>query len=502
MTVLFNNIGQKRKPGPYIEETNTRAVQGTSARPSRAVLIGLLASAGTKVEAELTTVPDGDTGETYFGRGSSLSHMVWAFKKQNPHTELWAVGLDVVSGTNATADTVFTGTATAAGTVALRIAGKKIEIPVAVGDTATVFGDAIDTEIALAANTDLPVTSANVTGTVSWTAVEDGTHGNHIRVTVNEKDNEAMPAGLTLTGGDEDQYLATGAGTYDIDTALASLAGETFQIYSAWTVDTADLGKLQDHVAANWAPEVKKEAHSVVCFTGTLANTTTAGNAENSKHQTMLGPGRIPQSNWVAAAVMAGRVAKNWEADPNRPMQNTFLAEGQEGLYGIDAPLPADRFTAAQIEILLTDGVTPLEYVVGAPKIVRAITTYQTNAAATPDVSYMDTITMLNLMNYFFQMRTRLELRYPNSKAAADGKSFSPGIPIVQPSTLRAEFLDVYEDMIDEGWVQDFEGFDEDLVVEINGTDPGRFDSIHAPRLVVGARVFAIQVQFILGVPG
>ena len=50
-------------------------------------------------------------------------------------------------------------------------------------------------------------------------------------------------------------------------------------------------------------------------------------------------------------------------------MQNTFLAEGQETLYGIDAPTSAAQFTASQIETLLRDGITPLEYPVGKPKI-------------------------------------------------------------------------------------------------------------------------------------
>jgi phage tail sheath gpL-like len=476
MSASFDQIAATiRTPGVYVEENNRRAVSGTSARPSAAVLIGILGAAASKAEAELTTVPDGDTADTYFGRGSSLAQMCWAFKKQNPHTELWAVGLDNVTGTNATIDTVFTGTSTAAGTLVIRVCGKKISVAVASGITASALGDLIDTEIALAANGDIGVTSSNAIGTVSWTAVEDGEHGNHIRITLNEKDNEAMPAGLAITSGDDD--------------------------YASVFVDTTNLGKLQDHIAANWGPTVKKEGHAVACYTGTFANTTTAGNAENSKHMTLLGPGKIPQSPWVAAAIMAGRIAKNWEVDPNRPMQNTFLVEGQGGLYGIDAPLPGDQFTPAQIETILADGIAPLEYPNGSPKIVRAITTYQTNASSVPDSSYMDTITMLNLMNYFYQVRARLTSRYPNSKAAEDGTSFSPGIAIVQPSTLRAEFLDLYEDMIEEALVQDYEGFDTDLTVEVNGSDAGRFDSVHAPRLVVGARVFAVQVQFILGTP-
>jgi len=502
MSVAFDNISADiRKPGTYIEENNRRAVQGTAPRPSRAVIIGMQTATATLAEATLVAVPDGDTGETYFGRGSPIAQTVWAFKKQNPHTELYCVALDPASGTNATIDTVFTGTSTAAGTLALQVNGKRIEIPVAASVTASALGDLIDTEIALARNSDLGITSANTAGTVAWTAVDDGTHGNYMRVIVSPLDSDSLPAGIGITAGDEDQYLATGATDPDVDTATAAIGNEDFQIVVSMFNDTTNLGKVQDWLTTQWGPAVKKEGHAVAAFTGTYSNTQTAGNAENSKHMTLWGPGKVPQLPWVVAGVMGGRVAQNWEVDPNRPMQNTFVAEAQGGLYGIDAPKPVDKFTDAQIETLLSDGVACIEYVAGKPKIVRAITTYQTNASSVPDTSYLDTITMLNLMNYFYQVRAMLSSRYPNHKAAADGTAFNPGVAVVQPSTLKGSFLDLYDNMIDAGWVQDAEGFKEDLVVEINGSDPGRFDCIHAPRLVVGARVFAVQVQFLLGVP-
>jgi phage tail sheath gpL-like len=503
-SIAFDNIAATiRKPGIYQEENNRRALSGVAGRPSRALIVGLQTSTATQSEATLLAVPDADTAETYFGRGSMVAQMVRAFKRQNPHTELYACALDPASGTNATVDTVFSGTATAAGTVALSVAGRRIEIPVAVGDTATNVGDAIDTEIALAKNTDLGVTSSNTTGTVTWTADDDGTHGNQIRIIVSPRETDSIPAGLTLTGGDEDQYLASGATDADVDTALTAVGNEDFQIVACGFTDTTNLGKVQDWLATQWGPTVKKEGHSVAGYTGTLANTTSAGNAENSKHMTLIGPGKIPQTPWIVAAVGAARVARNWEVDPNRPMQNTFLVEGQEDIYGIDAPKAADKFTDAQIETLLSDGVACIEYVVGKPKIVRMITTYQTNASAVPDTSYMDTITMLNLMNYFYQWRVMLSTKYPNSKAAANNTSFAPGVAIVQPVTLEGDAADLYEDMIDQGWVQDLDGFVEDLNIVYPGgsSDSGRFDIQTAPRLVVGARVFALQHQFILGVP-
>lgn len=490
-----------RKPGAYQEENARSALSGPVSRPLRVLIIGIQTSTATRAEATLALCPDGDTAETDHGRGSPIAHTVWAFKKQDPHSEVHTIALDPAAGTNATITTVFSGTATAAGTVALQIAGKRIEIPVTVGMTHTQLGDAIDTEIALARNTDLGVSSSNALGTVTWTCVDDGSHGNQIRILVNPRSTDKMPAGLALTAGDADQYLASGATDPDVDTALAGVGNEDFQIVVCGLTDTTNLGKVQDWLSTQWGYAVKKEGHAVAAYCGTFANTQTAGNAENSKHMTLWGPGKIPQTPWVVAGVMGGRVAQNYRVDPNRPMQNTFVAEGQEGLYGIDAPFAADKFTDAQIETLLTDGIACIEYVVGKPKVVRAITTYQTNASAVPDTSYLDTTTLLNLMNIFFQTRAMWESRYPNHKAAADGQSFAPGTPVVQPTTLRGSLLDLYDDMVEPGWVEDAKGYAEDLSITYPGgaSDAGRFDVVAKPRLVQGARVLAMQHQFKLG---
>lgn len=504
-SIAFDNVSAViRKPGVYQEENNRRAVQGVAPRPSRAVILGLQTATATIAEATLIAVPDADTAETYFGRGAMVAQMVKAFKRQNPHTELYVCALDPASGTNSTISVQFTGTSTAAGTLALGIAGRRIEIAIPSGTANTAIPALVTTELALAKNTDLGVTAADATlGECSFTADDDGTHGDQIRILVNPRDTDALPAGITIGAGDDDQYLAGGATDADVDTALTAIGNEDFQHVVCGFTDTTNLGKVQDWLVTQWGPAVKKEGHAYAAYCGTLANTTTAGNAENSKHMDLVGPGKIPQTPWIAAAVYGARCARNWEVDPNRPMQNTYLAEGQEDIYGIDAPKSADKFTDAQIETLLSDGVACIEYVVGKPKIVRAITTYQLNASSVPDESYMDTITMLNLMNYFYQWRVMLTTKHPNSKAAADGTSFNPGVAVVQPSTLVGDAGDLYEDMIREGWVQDLDGFLDDLTIAYPGgsSDYGRFDIQTAPRLVVGARVFALQHQFINGVP-
>lgn len=501
--MAFDSIPDNvRTPGVIQEENARSALSGTFPRPLRGLLVGMNTVAATIAEAVKVATPDGDSGDTQHGRGSMLAQMVWGFLKQNPRVEIDTIGLDPAAGTNATEATVFTGTATAAGTVALQVCGRRIEIPVVGTETASEVGDLIDTELALAKHGDLGVGTANTAGSVAWTATDDGTHGNFIRIIVSPRDTDSLPTGLGITAGDEDLYLASGATDPDLDTALAVVGSQKYEVVVIGLMDTTNWGKAQDWMATQWGYSVKKEGHLIVCYSGTFANTQTAGNLENSKHMTVLGPSKIPQLPWQAAAVMGGRIAQNWAVDPNRPMQNTNLVEAQEGLYGIDAPKDGDAFTDAQIETILTDGITPLSYeVAGKPKIVRSITSYQTNAAAVPDTSYLDTVTMLNLMNIFYQTRTMLGIRFPNHKAAADGQTFTPGTAVVQPSSLSAALLNLYDDMLGPAWVEDAAGYATDLSITYPGgaSETDRFDVVAKPRLVQGARVFAFQHQFKLG---
>lgn len=500
-TIAFDRIGSPRTPGVQMEENARGAVVGSSIRSNRVLLIGLLGSAATLSPATLYQVPDPDTGVAAVGEGSMLAHMIRAAFKQYRHAEYWVIGLANPTGTNASVDTVFSGTATAAGTIVLRLAGKKVEIPVAVGDTADNVGDAIDTEVALAKHNELPVTSSNSSGTVTWTAKEDGTHGNFIRVSVNAHPSDpAIPAGLSLTGGDEDQFLSGGATDADVDTALAGVGNEAFDVVGCGFTDTTNLGKVQDWADDEWDPAVAHEMITVAGHCDSYANTVTAGNAENSKLMVLAAPGLVPQTPWVVAAIMAARIADNWVRDPNRPMQNGYLAEGQGTLYGIDAPVGQAKFTALQIEGLLSDGVAPIKFDrVGKPQIVRVITTYQTNSAGVPDASYLDATTILNLKNFFFQTRSMLLQRHPDSKLAEDGTRVDPGQVVATPKGVKADLLELYGVMEAAGLVQDAEGYAEDLLVTINDADKSRVDILCKPRLVVGARVFAIQVGFQLG---
>lgn len=506
MTIPFKRIpspSSLRLPGAYTEQDNSRALQGSATRPSQVLILGQMDSVvGTATELTLHLVPSTTDGDTLFARDSMLAAMIRAFKARNPHTVVYAIGADEESGGVAgTITSVISGPATADGTLHMYVHGKYVPIAVADEDTATIVGDAIDTELALADHDDIHLGSTNAVGTVTWLAKWKGESTNQLRIQFNLRDSEEFPAGISVAS--LDAILASGTVDTDIDDLLAGLDTAWYQnVITGFHNDTG-LTDLDAHIESEWDPLTKHESHAYSAFCGTVSETTTHGNTQNFEHISILAPGRTPQPPWISAAIFGAIGALRWENDPNRPFNHQTLKAGGNWAEKVDAPRKGQAFSAIERNTLLFDGVSTASFVGGAQEgqIDRAITSYQTNASATPDASYLDTTTMLNLMNWQFQLRARIEGRYPDSKLAADGVKPEPGSIVITPSVVKGEILDLYEDLDENGeaLVGNIAAFTADLVVEINGSDPTRLDILTAPRLIVGAHIFAVKSQFLLG---
>ena len=488
MAISFNSIPANiRTVGQYIEFDSSRAVQGTPAKPHKALVIGQILAAGTMTVETLYHIASASVGETLAGRGSILDAIIKAYKDQDPTMELWAIGVDD-SGTavDATGTFAITGPATADGTFYAYVAGHRFAVAVSDTDTATDIGDAL--AAAINADTECPATAANVTGTVTCTARNGGTVGNGIDLRVNYYDGEDFPAGVgcTVTG------MASGANDPDLTNALAAMADEQWDTIVVAPNDTTNLGLVDAELDSRWGPMVQKEGH---CYTGGYGNQstlTTQGNAENSEFITIVGAGLSPTPWWEWAARVAAIDAYQTTIDPARPRQTLKVD-------GVLAPHKSEIFTRAERNILLTDGIAT--YTVGSDGSVyieRLITTYQTNPASVADTAYLDVVTMRTLAYLRYSMRTRVALRYPRHKLADDGTRFGPGQAIVTPSILRTTLLQLFGEWETDGLVEGFEQFKTELIVERNANDPNRIDVLAPPDLINQFRVLAAQIQFLV----
>ena len=151
-----------------------------------------------------------------FGAKEHITQAILAFREMNKTSRVDAIALnDAGGGVVATGTLTLTGTAaTENGTLYVSVGSEnahRLEIAVTSGDTPTVIGETIDT--AVLADDTIPVTSNNVTGVVTFTAVNKGTEGNNIGIKV-----EGSVAGITtaivaMASGATDPTLTT---LYDV----------------------------------------------------------------------------------------------------------------------------------------------------------------------------------------------------------------------------------------------------------------------------------------------
>ncbi len=243
------------------------------------LLVGQMVS-GTASDGELIEdiLTEADINNA-FGRTSQIAKggrdLINLFKSSRIRPKLSAIGkVDAGGATAATATVVFGGTATENGTLTVyvdSISNGKYEIDVISGDTATQIGDKLDALIL--ANLNSPVTSANVTGTVTMTAVNAGTQGNTIGLK-----SSGNVAGVTVTIA---ASLAGGA-TDPTTTGLFDVAnGKRYNtiIYPAeWGTDT-----LTDFTEARFNVDNKVlDGVGIVSATDTFANLNATLDAVNS----------------------------------------------------------------------------------------------------------------------------------------------------------------------------------------------------------------------------
>lgn len=476
-------------PGHYVEITNSGALQGAlGVQPFKALLIGQKLSAGTATEGEISLIDAGNEANL-FGYNSVLARACRAFKQLNPLVELHAIPLDDASGTAASGTLAFSGTATEDGSVVVYFGGRRVEVAVASGDDATAVGVAVDAALDL--ESDLPVTPSNVTGTVTLTHLHDGTIGNEFKIGHSLQDNEVLPAGISCVV----TQLASGATDPDFDTAATAIGDEQYNVIGLCIASKTEIDKILAAVEAKWGATVQKEGVIITAKTGTQGSLSTYGNSYNSFALSVVGMGVSGLTRTVeeVAAAVAAIVARKAQAQPAKPytyepLPATFLAEHR-----------AARFTFAQRNILLTDGVsTMLPSTDGRMTIERLITTYQTTGGI-PDPSYKD-IMILTILSYLrFSLRARMTLRYPQHILVDDGP-VPPGQDIVTPGTVRSEMISLYIGWSELGLVEAayLDTFKERLLVERPPTDRNRVDVLLPPDLSNAFLVGAYKLAYVL----
>jgi phage tail sheath gpL-like len=177
----------------------------------RILFVGQMTSGSATAGALNENLANDNSEDTLFGSHSMLAGMIRAAKALNQTTRMDAIALaDAGAGVAATGTIVVGGAPSAAGTLKVRIGSElnhEYSIAVATTDTPTTLGDAI--VAAVTADGDCPVSAANVTGTVTFTALNKGTLGNQIGIEVVGSVAGVTTAVTGMASGATDPTLTT-----------------------------------------------------------------------------------------------------------------------------------------------------------------------------------------------------------------------------------------------------------------------------------------------------
>ncbi len=499
MAISFNNIPTStRTPGVFIETDNSRALQGLTQNPHTVLIVGTQGSDGTTEVETIKAITRENLAAGFYGPGSILTRMCERFKKVNPNTELHAMALSANGGVQASGMMKFDSGLLVSGThnLYMLINGVKINPTLASGWSVTDVNSAVKT--AINADSTLPIfvsVSASVAGSdhVVLIAQQSGTVGNYIDVRLNYYAGESNPwpwsnSGIAITS------LVGGTVDPDLSDVWAVVDGEQYQYVISPYIDAANLANVENEFADRFKPLEGIPGNHWTAVRGTQASCTTLGNSRNSPHGTIMGCHGSPSGPEEWAAALGGIAAAKLNADPARPLHYLKLT-------GILPPAVEHRFTRTERDILLYDGIAT--YVVdngGNVLIERAITTYQTNAAGTVDVSYLDVQTLYTLYEIAFQYKTRMVNRFiiPRFKLADDGAPIQPGSKIATPSIVKLETISLFTELRDQGLIENLDEFVTNLVVERNASNVNRVDVLLPPDLINQFRMFAANLQFLL----
>lgn len=494
MTVSFNTIpADNRVPLFYAEMDNSAANTAQDSAP--ALLIGRALPSSDIPLNQLVIMPSRDVAKKMAGRGSQLARMVAAYRQVDPFGELQVIAVPD-DGQAATGTLTMTGTATDAGAVNLYIGTTRVQVTAATNDTGAVVAQALMAVINN--NPDLPVTAAyqpaseQDQGTITLTAVNSGSTGNFIPLTLNyygTASGEEIPAGLNIQIG----KMSGGAGDPDLMPAIAAMGDEPFDYIGMPFRDSASLRLMATEMndsSGRWSYIRQLYGHVYTASTGSLSELVASGDTFNDQHITVAG---YEQDIQTPADELVGyrlaRAAVFLRIDPARPTQTGELTGA------LPAPT-GKRFTITEQQSLLTHGIATAYTESGVLRIQRDITTYKKNAYGVADNSYLDSETLHTSAYVLRRLKSVITSKYGRHKLGDDGTRFGPGQAIVTPAVIRGELCTVYRQLEREGIVENYELFKKYLIVERNKNDPNRLDVLFPPDYVNQLRVFAVLNQF------
>jgi phage tail sheath gpL-like len=493
------------------------ASQLASNQEQKALIVGQMLAVGTATtEILIQDHPNDSSEDTLFGARSEIAGKVREFKKLNKATRLDILPIVDASGTQGTAVFTISGTATAPGSLFFTLGSEKnhrYEVSIAVDDTETVVGDALD--VLTAADGDAPFTTANVAGTVTATAEQDGTLCNNWDIKV-----EGSVAGIAValtgwTGGATDPTITT------LLDAIANIRYQTIIWPSSFTIAT-----LQADLDAKFNVNNNvMDGMGIQTILGTLSGGKSAVASLNSQSlcvvwnktvdtATHKGAATPEIPDIISAQVGAERSLRLTEGANLTQFLTTVAPLDQFGgphlgslpyfntqlpnlpiANEADVPYPEDQ-TEAEGNALSLIGPNSAH---NATIMGAMVTTYLTDIGGDPDTSYK----YVNFVDTISIMREFFVVNYRNNYAQTrltDG-DLKDGFDMANEGSIRTFSKRLYRSLADDALAQAgpaaTKDFMDNLVVVVS-VSAGTATITAAPLMVTQLRALlgTIQVKF------
>ena len=284
-------------------------------------------------------------------------------------------------------------------------------------------------------------------------------------------------------------------------TQIAALLGDTrmrlvVHGYATNSTAMAAFAALMNASTGRWSPLRGSLGHCFTAISGTTSALQTYGPTNNDPHSSVFAyEAGSPTPPWEAAAIWAGSQASSFRTQPNAPTTGLPMNGFSPPPVGL-AEASGGPFAKTTRNTLLGLGLGVAKYVVGAPLVDRAPTTYQVNSFGQPDQSYFDTQDMFTLMAIQDFIQGWETQSFAQTLVADNGTKFGPGIKYTTPSLFLAGMVDLYMQMQFAGLVESAAPFIAASTVSRNLQYPNELDVIWAPYLVVGLYQITNTIRF------
>ncbi len=487
-----------RRPGVGVLINLRTGASSAAGGEIRYLLLGQKRTSGgtATVETLYEDMADADAVGTLAGIGGQAHLAAQRLFEEHPTASVDLVVLTEAAGNVATGTITFDDATpvTVDQTVTVKIAGRTLEVVWAAGETDITVATRLVAKVA-AMTKELPVTAANGGGTlavVTITAKSKGLWGNDTKYSAVLSDGTGGSVATAAAA------MASGTTEPSVATALTLVAEREYRLIVpclsntdlASASTTSNMGRIKTHITGKntGIGALLQTAHSACTDSTTNAKSmTNQHDLEYFSHHLVRGALSLP-CEWGAA--IAGIYGREIGADPN---YNFIHTEFRAELYGSPA-IDTDALTVAEIEDLLTSGVSYVGYTLGGgrtPRLERPISTYFEDSDGNPDDRILDVGKVFGAIAVGSDLRVQVARQFKGKKLLPALPTGNTPIPpnIVEEKDARSFIVGRIRSQWVAAGVVNGTRLDEviadgSLVVRVNPTDETQLDVFLPLRIV------------------